>query len=249
MKKNKRTKHENPKEKAARIEARDTAAQIFCWCIVIALNQEEGIGAARLSKACNEMKSLEQSYIAKIRKTGNKKATDAMAELLDGVCELDILLPRTKLPRNFMEEKIRMAENEGARIAWLVMAASARSTFGFGKDRLARLKQESLDNYRQYVEWVDEAGKDYALEQIRRCASAAVGEELLVNDCTSRPSAATIQQKRTIAPNARIAVTSAISAQMAHNSGVKNVPLLVMSEVAARQMMTGVSKMGWKDFK
>ena len=70
-----------------------------------------------------------------------------------------------------------------------------------------------------------------------------------MNDCTSRPSAATIQQKRTIAPNARIAVTSAISAQMAHNSGVKNVPLLVMSEVAARQMMTGVSKMGWKDFK
>ena len=49
-----------------------------------------------------------------------------------------------------------MAQNEGAEIAWLVMAATTHLTFGFGKERLARLKQETLDNYRQYIGWVEQ---------------------------------------------------------------------------------------------
>lgn len=36
-----------------RIDARDYAMQVFCWCIVAAMHQNEGIGANRLMKACN----------------------------------------------------------------------------------------------------------------------------------------------------------------------------------------------------
>ena len=38
-----------------------------------------------------------------------------------------------------------MAQDEGAEIAWLVMAATAHLTFGFGKERLARLKKGAID--------------------------------------------------------------------------------------------------------
>lgn len=145
-----------------RIRARDDAAQIFCWCIIIALNQNEGIGAMRLERACREMKTFEDSYRMKIRATGRRKATEAMQDSLEGICDFDVILPRLKFPQNRREEQIRMAENEGARIAWLVMAAAVHSTFGFGKDRLARLKKESLENYSQYFGWENEAGKDYA---------------------------------------------------------------------------------------
>ena len=45
-----------------------------------------------------------------------------------------------------------MASNQGAEIAWLVMAATCHETFGYGRDRLARLKQNSMNNYKQYLE-------------------------------------------------------------------------------------------------
>lgn len=38
-----------------RADERDKAAQIFTWCMVVAMHQEEGIGATRLERACNEM--------------------------------------------------------------------------------------------------------------------------------------------------------------------------------------------------
>lgn len=75
-----------------------------------------------------------------------------------------------------------MAQNEGAEIAWLVMAATTHLTFGFGKERLARLKQETLDNYRQYIGWVEQDGEAYAMELLRRCSEQALQEELKIND-------------------------------------------------------------------
>lgn len=35
-----------------RADERDKAAQIFTWCMVVAMHQEEGIGATRLERAC-----------------------------------------------------------------------------------------------------------------------------------------------------------------------------------------------------
>ena len=133
-----------------RADERDKAAQIFTWCMVVAMHQEEGIGATRLERACNEMHEFQQRYRTKILTENRKSATDAMREDLKGIC--------------------------------LVMAATTHLTFGFGKERLARLKQETLDNYRQYIGWVEQDGEAYAMELLRRCSEQALQEELKIND-------------------------------------------------------------------
>lgn len=46
-------------------DERDKAAQIFTWCMVVAMHQEEGIGATRLERACNEMHEFQQRYRTK----------------------------------------------------------------------------------------------------------------------------------------------------------------------------------------
>lgn len=49
-----------------RADERDKTAQIFTWCMVVAMHQEEGIGATRLERACNEMHEFQQRYKTKI---------------------------------------------------------------------------------------------------------------------------------------------------------------------------------------
>ena len=151
-----------------RADERDKTAQIFTWCMVVAMHQEEGIGATRLERACNEMHEFQQRYKTKILTENRKSATDAMREDLKGICDFEVRLPVDRAPRGRREEQLRMASNQGAEIAWLVMAATCHETFGYGKDRLARLKQNSMNNYKQYLEWEKE-DKDLALDRLRRC--------------------------------------------------------------------------------
>lgn len=68
-----------------RADERDKAAQIFTWCMVVAMHQEEGIGATRLERACNEMHEFQQRYRTKILTENRKSATDAMREDLKGI--------------------------------------------------------------------------------------------------------------------------------------------------------------------
>lgn len=102
-----------------REDQRDRSAQLFMWCIVVSMHQDDGIGASRLLRACNEM---------------------------DATCH---------------------------------------ETFGYGKDRLARLKQNSMNNYKQYLEWEKE-DKDLALDRLRRCVQDALKEDLRVTDTDDR---------------------------------------------------------------
>jgi hypothetical protein len=65
------------------------------------------------------------------------------------------------------------------------MAATCHETFGYGRDRLARLKQNSMNNYKQYLEWEKE-DKDLALDRLRRCVQDALKEDLRVADTDDR---------------------------------------------------------------
>lgn len=111
--------------------------------------------------------------------------TDAMRKDLTGLCDLDIRLPVLKAPRNRREEQLRMARDQGGKIAWLVMAATCRTTFKFGKDRLTRLLNESLANYRQFLEW-DAEDHEYAVNKLCRIVEQALQEELKVADESKR---------------------------------------------------------------
>ena len=139
-----------------REDQRDRSAQLFMWCIVVSMHQDDGIGASRLLRACNEMDAFEKKYQTAILYGSSKNATDAMRENLKGICDFEVRLPVDRAPRGRREEQLRMASNQGAEIAWLVMAATCHETFGYGRDRLARLKQNSMNNYKQYLEWEKE---------------------------------------------------------------------------------------------
>ncbi len=175
----------NKSIRQGRFDARDKAAQLFCWCLVVAMNQEEGIGASRLEKACNKMEAFQARYKGAVFFGSRKTATDAMKADLEGICDFEVRLPKLKAPRNRREEQLYMAECDGAEIAWLVMAAACHETFGYGRDRLARLKQNSMNNYKQYLEWEKE-DKDLALDRLRRCVQDALKEDLRVTDTDDR---------------------------------------------------------------
>lgn len=156
------------------VDEQDKAAQIFTWCMVVAMHQKEGIGATRLTRACNEMRAFQARYKSKIDSGNRRKATEAMRDVLRGICDFTVRLPQNRAPRNYREERLRMAQDDGAEIAWLVMAATAHLTFGFGKERLARLKKEAIDGYRQYIGWVKTDGEDCAEEWLKRCVEQSI---------------------------------------------------------------------------
>lgn len=223
--------------KQQRMNARDEASQLFCWCIVTAMNQKEGIGAERLRRACNEMQAFQARYKSKIDSGNRRTATEAMRDDLREICDFTVRLPQNRAPRNHREEQLRMAQDEGAEIAWLVMAATAHLTFGFGKERLARLKKGAMDDYRQYIGWVKTDGEDCAKEWLKRCVERALHEELKVNDIQSgsRPPKQYYSSGVDVADMIR--VTGAVSAKMAAERGIKRVPLAVLSQSEVTRRM------------
>ena len=102
-----------------REDQRDRSAQLFMWCIVVSMHQDDGIGASRLLRACNEMDAFEKKYQTAILYGSSKNATDAMRENLKGICDFEVRLPVDRAPRGRREEQLRMASNQGAEIAWL----------------------------------------------------------------------------------------------------------------------------------
>ena len=155
-----------------REDQRDRSAQLFMWCIVVSMHQDDGIGASASCGRVTRWTLLRKKYQTAILYGSSKNATDAMRENLKGICDFEVRLPVDRAPRGRREEQLRMASNQGAEIAWLVMAATCHETFGYGRDRLARLKQNSMNNYKQYLEWEKE-DKDLALDRLRRCVQDA----------------------------------------------------------------------------
>lgn len=105
-----------------REDQRDRSAQLFMWCIVVSMHQDDGIGASRLLRACNEMDAFEKKYQTAILYGSSKNATDAMRENLKGICDFEVRLPVDRAPRGRREEQLRMASNQGA---WPMRMAAA----------------------------------------------------------------------------------------------------------------------------
>lgn len=222
------------------VDEQDKAAQIFTWCMVVAMHQEEGVGATRLTRACNEMRAFQARYKSKIDSGNRRKATEAMRDVLRGICDFTVRLPQNRAPRNYREERLRMAQDEGAEIAWLVMAATVHLTFGFGKERLARLKKEAIDGYRQYIGWVKTDGEDCAEEWLKRCVEQALQEELEMNDIQSGSHPPKLYYSSGVNVEDMIRVMSAVSAKMAAERGIKRVPLAVLSQSEISRRMSAI---------
>lgn len=87
-----------------REDQRDRSAQLFMWCIVVSMHQDDGIGASRLLRACNEMDAFEKKYQTAILYGSSKTATDAMRENLKGICDFEVRLPVGRAPRGRRED-------------------------------------------------------------------------------------------------------------------------------------------------
>lgn len=167
---------------------REGTAEMTRWCIIIALHQSFGIGAARLNKILARAEKLGQESLD-VAMTVNDRgmpSTDRSLALRrswmpEGV-DPDFRVPVLHSPRTRRQEQLRMAGNVAASMVWTLCAEACIEELGFGAVRLNRLKEEALANYRQMNEEGHTDGLDVAMEHLRRCAEDALKEEVTVDD-------------------------------------------------------------------
>ena len=94
----------------------------------------------------------------------------------------DFRVPVLRSPRTRREEQLRMAGDVAASMVWTLCAEACIEELGFGAGRLNRLKEEALANYRQVNEEGHADGLDVAMEHLRRCAQAALKEDIMVEN-------------------------------------------------------------------
>lgn len=167
---------------------REGTAEMTRWCILIALHQGFGIGAARLNKILARAEKLGQESldIAMMVNERGMPSTDRSLALRcswmpEGV-DPDFRVPVLHSPRTRRQEQLLMAGNVAASMVWTLCAKACMDELGFGAGRLNRLKEEALANYRQVNEEGHTDGLDVAMEHLRRCAQDALKEEVTVDE-------------------------------------------------------------------
>lgn len=160
-------------------ETRTEVSRTTCWCITIALHQTMGVGAARLDRLSKQLSELQETSISTMMAKGTRAADKEREEWLQGKAALDFRVPLLRAPRGRKEQQLRMAGDDAASISWQLYAAACIISLGYGSERLERLRQAARDNYRQYNEWAAD-DPDWAAENIRRCAEAALQEDLRI---------------------------------------------------------------------
>ena len=98
----------------------------------------------------------------------------------------DFRVPVLRSPRTRREEQLRMAGDVAASMVWTLCAEACIEELGFGAGRLNRLKEEALANYRQVNEEGHTDGLDVTMEHLRRCAQAALKEDIMVGESAGR---------------------------------------------------------------
>ena len=80
------------------------------------------------------------------------------------------------------EWKMQGAVDSAVTLEWRVCAIACAQVLGFGAERLNRLHEEVLANYRQLNQWVLEEGVDVAMEWFRRSCTSAYKTDVEVLD-------------------------------------------------------------------
>ena len=123
---------------------REGTAEMTRWCILIALHQSFGIGAARLNKILARAEKLGQESLD-VAMTVNDRgmpSTDRSLALRrswmpEGV-DPDFRVPVLHSPRTRRQEQLRMAGNVAASMVWTLCAEACIEELGFGAVRLNR---------------------------------------------------------------------------------------------------------------
>lgn len=165
-------------------ETRGAVSQITCWCALIALHQEFGVGAERLNRIQDELVNVQEEYSNRLVKDGSRGADIWLRDQVAGRGPVEFRIPMMRAPRGRKEQQLRMVGNESASIAWQMYALSCIRVLGYGEIRITRLHEEARKNYDQVNGWTKEGGLEYAFAQICKCAKLALREDLEVIDST-----------------------------------------------------------------
>lgn len=171
----------------ARDATRESVSQIASFCILIAAHQTYSIGVVRHERVVKRMDALRKEFVAQMLTVKSAQAKQFLRDKLPAGTRADFPVPLNRWVRNRREEQLRMAADDAAGVAWVLFAVSYHEVLGWGRDRLNTLRQEAIDNYRQFGEWSRE-DKDWALDRLRRCAEAALHEDLEVVDTDEKPA-------------------------------------------------------------
>lgn len=163
-------------------ETRGAVSQITCWCALIALHQEFGVGAERLNRIQDELVNVQEEYSNRLVKDGSRGADIWLRDQVAGRGPVEFRIPMMRAPRGRKEQQLRMVGNESASIAWQMYALSCIRVLGYGEIRITRLHEEARKNYDQVNGWTKEGGLEYAFAQICKCAKLALREDLQVID-------------------------------------------------------------------
>lgn len=164
-----------------REEARAETAQVVCWCMIIALHQEEGIGETRINRCAKILNDKQQRYAMKVFGSGRDTAVREMKRRLEGICDTEFRIPQLRAPKSGKERELLQVKNDAATVSWLIMADTVREVLHFGTVRLQRMKKNTFDNYEQFLGWYGAGTRDekyFAFDKLRQCVERAIGEKV-----------------------------------------------------------------------
>lgn len=112
-------------------ETRGATAQITCWCALIALHQEFGVGADRLNRIQDDLEKIQDVYAGKLAEGGSKVADDWLRGQIGDKGPLEFRVPVLRAPRNRKERQLRMAGDSSASIAWQMYELASIHVLGY----------------------------------------------------------------------------------------------------------------------
>lgn len=135
-----------------------------------------------------------------------------------------------------LENQIELAQQNAIDFTHACMTIALHDVFGVGKDRLEKLRQETIANFGQLNEWVEQDGVDVAMEMLCRCARDAYKTEVEVLDV---PDEAVLEkQRRETAETIRQLQVQAVQREVSR----KRVPcVLPLSETEVQRRVEAVT--------
>lgn len=167
--------------------AQQNAIDFTHACMTIALHDVFGVGKDRLDKVTQRKDEINGELMrrmaipAKNQKAQLNEAEKWLVGLLpEGVVSVFRVPVIKGVPRKRREVQLKMAIDRAATLEWRGYATACAQVLGFGPRRLEKLRQETIANFGQLNEWVEQDGVDVAMEKLRRCACDALQTEDIV---------------------------------------------------------------------
>lgn len=216
----------------AREKTRNSVADITGWCMVVALHQRFGMGRDRLERLAGAIDRIQDEVTAKMDTEGFAAGMEMLTRRAAEITDPAFRVPLNRAPKGRREQQLRMAGDEAASSLWCCWALALHEVYGFGGARLARLKAETQENYRQFNGWAREDMR-WAMEKLKHCAEQAMRDTIdIVDEPDPKPDTITVgQAEKQLAEQLYRAALRKARGQSAVN---------VLSDTARRELAEGV---------